>query len=176
MNVNKRERILLLATVAIAVLAGFQMLVLRPLMGDSKGARVRTALSVRESARLRAVTDQAAAYEKAFADIRERVTTSDSVQREIITMLLAIESLAEDSGVEILENSHLKDESLEYFDRHTVRFRGAGDTEQLTRFLHAVQNSELLFKIRTMKLRMKNNRLESELEIVRLGIRDEVEP
>lgn len=106
--------------------------------------------------------------ERAYEEIRNRITSTRSLQDEIIDMLLTIERAAHDAGVEVLENIHVRDDPLEYFHRHTVRFKGRAKPEQLMRMIYALQDPQLLLKIPEMKFAMRNYNLEMELDITRV--------
>lgn len=174
---NHRERNLLVATVVVVVASALQLGVLRPALAGLRTVRTKAILATSEAARLRAIAGSAEANEQVHRQVRSRlIRSSGSPQRDIIDMLLAIEGMAKSAGVEILENSHTRDEQREYFTRHSVRFRGAGKTENLMALLHALESSREVFRVESMQLGVRDNRVQMDLEILRIGVPAEATP
>ena len=167
-RMRPRERKLLIATIVLAVLAALQIAVVRPALGKMRRLTSKAKISAQSVQRMRTIVADREHVASTYDAIRSRIASARSPEREIIDMLLSVQEAAKHSGVEILQNEHLGDEPFEYFSRHTVRFRGAGKTENHVRMLYALQNPDLLLKVRKMRLAMKNRALEMELEVTRV--------
>jgi hypothetical protein len=167
-RVAPREQKILFATALIVSLALLEMLVLRPCYQKMKTVRSKLAGTERELRRMREVSGQKNGMTLAYEEIRSRITSKKTPEREIISMLLNIEKAALDSGVEIVQNAHVKDEPFPYFSKHTVEFRGRGNMQSLTRMLWTLQDPQLLLKIPEMQFSIRNHQLEMDLVITRI--------
>ena len=163
-----RERRILTLTVAVGLLAVAQMVVVRPLTQRIGRARVKAQAAAQTLAQMEATAARRASVEVAYEAVRSRITSNRTPEDEVIDILLTVEEAAKKAGVEVLQNTHEKDDQYEYFDLHTVKFRGRGKPESLMRMIHALQNPQLLLKIPEMKFAMKNYQLEVELDITRV--------
>jgi hypothetical protein len=167
-RITPRERRLLIITGSMAVLVFVQFFLLRPAVTNIRRLRTKVKISANDLGRIQAVerrrSDVAAAYEK----IRNRITSTKTPMREIQDLLLMVEETAKSADVEILQNIHVKDEPMEYFNKHTLRFRGRGKTPALMRMIYDLQAPNLLLKVPEMKFVMKDYLVEMELEITRV--------
>ena len=167
-RMRRRERILLMLTVALAVLFVVQAGIIRPAVSRIRRLSTRVRITAQDLSRMRGIVNKKAQVQANYEEIRQRITSSKNPQQEVIDMLLTVEKAAQDSGVEILENGYLSDKPFEYFTQHTLRFQGRGKSEALVRMIHALQQPDLLLKIPEMKFAVKNHQLEMDLRITRI--------
>jgi hypothetical protein len=167
-GMSPRERRLAFWVLVLLLAGVVQIGFVRPATRKIRRLRARVIEQVTELNRVRTVIARKAAVSAAYGAIRTRITSSRSPEREIIDMLLTIEKAALDAGVQIQKNIHLRDESLEFFNRHTVHFTGRGKPENLFRMIHSLQHPDLLLRIPRIEFAMKEHELEMELEITRV--------
>lgn len=174
-QISSREKTLFWTALALGILAASYMGVLRPVARDLRRLKAKAAITALDLQRMESTLARKAAIESAYAEVKNRITTSRSSQSEIIDMLMTVEKAAEAGGIEILENEHLKDEPFEHFNLHTVHFRGQGKPEHALKMLHQLQDQKLFLRIPHMVLTMKNHLLEMDLEITRVVCQESAE-
>ena len=167
-ELHPRERKLLIATLLVGTLAVMQMSVIGP--GVKKIQRLKTKVAVvsAELGRMRSTLARKEAVESAYEEIRNRITSNKTAEREIIDMLLLVEDSARKAGVEILENVHTNDQALPNLTRHVVRFRGTGEIGPLLTMLHALESHTVPLRIPKMEFSIKDYKLEMVIEIIRV--------
>lgn len=168
MRINTREQRLLAGTLLVGLLAILQIALVRPAWRDIRRLSAKGRIAAQQLEQMRSVVARRSKAQGAYEAIQSRITSGKTAEREIIDILLSVEKAAREAGVEILENSHVKDDPAQYFDLHTVRFRGSGEATNMMRMIYALQDPQLLLKIPQMDFSIKNYKLEMELEITRV--------
>lgn len=145
-----------------------QTFVLRPTLSRLRDSRGKLLIAQQDLMYLRALQQRREAAEIHYEVLTEGLETASSREREIIQMLLAMESAAKGAGVGVLENLHLKDETFEYYQLHTIKFRGSGSLDSIYSLLTRLQDPEIQMKVGKMRLQMKGVDAEVDLEATKV--------
>ncbi len=159
---------LIILTASVALLSFIQMFVAAPVMKEFRRSKAKVLVSSQEAARLRRTVESRDSVERMYEEIREKLKPAGSTESEIIGLLLSVERAAKKAGVEIIENEHVRHQTEEYLDRHLLRFKGVGTPLQIAELLHHLESPSSLLKIERVNAKMREHRLEAELELARL--------
>lgn len=165
---SRRERRLLILSSILGLLALLQLGVVRPVLRSVRRLGTKLRVSALSLQQMNEAIARRSQVESGYAAIRNRITSVKKPEQEIMEILLSVQKIAQEAGVEIMENVHLKDDPSEYFSVHTVHFVGRGEIKNMIRMLHALQDPQRLLKIPQMQLAIKDFKLEMSLNITRV--------
>ena len=153
-----------MCTVAVLLMLG-DMFVLWPVLAKLAELRHEIELKKIQVAQNESILAQAdivrTEIDKAFLYTVQKAPTGDEEERAIGTEL---ESLARESGVRITQSKPQGVRHSEFEDEHIVRIEIEAETDKLILFLHGIQESLQLLRIKRMDLKASEKFPDTEIK------------
>jgi len=152
MTLSKRERTILYFCIAIGVVATLYVYIIEPKIKGWKllCEQIRTKeLKLERDLRIVARQQQ---LERKFANIKERLKTLSSNQRQAGLWLRQLENLAKETNIQISNIQPLSSEEYNFYKKSTVNLIAECDLSSLTKFLYKIQNLPQLINIETLQI------------------------
>lgn len=157
-NVTKREKLLAISTISVALIAIVYNFVIEPIINQwntlDKKIRDKEIILKRHSRILRDKDD----IERLRAEYAKYFEANKLTPEEESALALScIEKMARQTNVRITNIKPLLSKSFENYNRFTFRVATESKLTELTKFIYDLQSSDQLLKVERMVLRAKEN-------------------
>jgi len=157
-NITKRERILAIATVSVAVVAIVYNFIIEPIIGqwNALDKKIRDKeIVLKKHSRILRDKDNIERLRAEYAKYFE--TNKLTPEEESAVALSRIEKIARETNVRITNIKPLLSKSFGSYNKFTFRVATESKLKELTKFIYDLQSSDQLLKVERMVLRAKEN-------------------
>jgi len=158
---NARQRKLVMATAAVAAIAGYYLLLLEPAMDDLDAAQATLNGRIRDRNQLRANSKEIARLEKHLQEIRRDLSQRDG--QGVAGALL--ERLGKEMGGKNVTNFTTADDPKrpDFFTRVNISFDAEGELQQIAKMLHGMTFWNEYFRVHSLTLNQTRGRLQCQI-------------
>lgn len=175
-NLSKREKAILIITIALIVFSSFYKLAISPYLRLSSSLDKEIVKLHNKLNKAMRLIPRKSIIEKEFQDIAASGMPEQegfAGEQQIARILIALENLGNQAGVRLTDIRPHPVRAAEYYSEYIVEVRFEAGINEITRFIYEIQRSEELLKIEKLQLNIKSSEsslLEGFLEIHKVSI------
>lgn len=174
-NLNKREKLILLVTIAVILFSLLYNLALTPYFRkltilDQEIAQLKNKLK-----KARRLAPQKTRIESDFSAWLQNFKSEEglSAEQQIARILIELEGLSNQSGVRLTDVQPRPVRNFEYYSEFIIEMRFEGPLNEIAKFIYDIQQSKQLLKIEKLAVNIKSSEttsLEGFIEIHKISI------
>jgi len=154
---TKRERVVLYIAIGIVMLSlGFH-LVVAPVLQKNELLNQEINISKIKLKKYAWLLSQKDYIQNKYNSVAFNLNLADSEKDAIVGLLSKLENFAQGSNIRIIDIRPQSYTNIEASPGFQIDLRTEGTIENYLKFIHTIQNSPLLLKIRRVQLRIKPN-------------------
>ncbi|MFC1593923.1 type 4a pilus biogenesis protein PilO [Candidatus Omnitrophota bacterium] len=158
LHLSKRERNAILVGIVFVLCIVLYTFVIEPLVTRFQDMRQKITvkeLKVRKNLKILKNKDNIEAEYQKFADYMKQKTSDE---QEMATLLSDVESAAQKLDIRITDMKPRKTKMVDFYKTLAVELEAEGQLEQITEFIHAVQNLPYLLSVDRLRLERRSAR------------------
>lgn len=154
-KLSRKEKIGLSLALAVMVVAFLDRLIISPIRGRISQINQNIQISEKQLAHDLRNLHQKDQIEQAFQKYVGYVERSGSDEEEVAKILGEIESLSRQSGVYLADMKPQAPKAVDFYKEYTIEIEVEGEMIPITTFLHQLNTSKQLLRIKKLRLASK---------------------
>lgn len=175
-NLSKREKAILIVTIALIAFSSFSKLILAPYLRMSESLDKEIAQLQNKLHKARRLIPRKSIIEKEFQGIAASHAPQEEGapgEQQIARILITLEDLSNQAGVRLTDIRPRPVKAAEYYNEYIIEARFEAGINEITRFIYEIQASKELLEIEKLQLNIKSSEsslLEGLLEIHKISL------